>query len=135
MGRHVEQPPRSVPKKAWAEFTCANLDWSVGHPTYLENFTGCAHGRFRVSFGVRAECALLLRPILESSVALGITRKGGLAMAAQSTDQDWRCIAEQASKEMDPAKLLSLIGELCHALDERKLKPWQRNESRPLAAD
>jgi hypothetical protein len=56
-------------------------------------------------------------------------------MAPQSTDQDWRCIAEQASKEMDPAKLMSLIGELCHALDERKLKPWQRNESRPLAAD
>jgi hypothetical protein len=31
--------------------------------------------------------------------------------------------------------LMSLIGELCQALDERKLKPWQRNQSKPLAAD
>ena len=57
------------------------------------------------------------------------------AMAPQYTDQDWRCIAEQASGEMDPEKLIFLIGELCQALDERKLKPWQRSESRLLAAD
>ncbi len=56
-------------------------------------------------------------------------------MAPHFGDGDWRAIAEKASKEMDPAKLMGLVGELCHALDERKLKPWQRNESRPLAAD
>jgi hypothetical protein len=51
-------------------------------------------------------------------------------------DRDWRSIAEQASKEMDPEKLMVLIAQLCSALDERKAKPqWQRNESRPLAAD
>ena len=67
--------------------------------------------------------------------SFGTHEKRRPAMAPQSRDQDWRCIAEQASKEMDPAKLMSLIGELCQALDERKLKPWQRNESKPLAAD
>ncbi len=56
-------------------------------------------------------------------------------MAPHFGDGLWRAIAEKASNEMDPAKLMGLIGELCHALDERKLKPWQRNESRPLAAD
>jgi hypothetical protein len=56
-------------------------------------------------------------------------------MAVQLGNRDWRSIAEKASKEMDPEKLMGLIGELCHALDEHKLKPWQRNESRPLAAD
>ena len=36
----------------------------------------------------------------------------------------WTPIAEQASKEMDSAKLLILVEKLCHALDgERKQKP------------
>jgi hypothetical protein len=36
-------------------------------------------------------------------------------------DEDWRSVAERASKEMDPAKLTMLIAELCRALDgERK---------------
>jgi len=56
-------------------------------------------------------------------------------MAPQSRDQDWRCIAEKASREMDPTRLMDLIGELCHALDERKARPqWQHDEPRPLAA-
>jgi len=38
-------------------------------------------------------------------------------MAPYIEDGDWRCIAEQASKEMDSAKLMVLIGKLCRALD------------------
>jgi hypothetical protein len=29
----------------------------------------------------------------------------------------WESVAEQASKEPDPAKLMLLIAKLCHALD------------------
>ena len=35
-------------------------------------------------------------------------------------DQQWRSIAEQASKEMDSAKLSLLVEQLCAAMDERK---------------
>jgi hypothetical protein len=36
----------------------------------------------------------------------------------------WRAIAKQASKEVDPQKLMILIGNLCCALEgERREKP------------
>jgi hypothetical protein len=41
-------------------------------------------------------------------------------MAPHPTDQDWRCIAEQASKEVDPAKLMTLVAKLCDALDRKR---------------
>jgi len=34
--------------------------------------------------------------------------------------EDWLPIAEQASKEMDPEKLMILVEQLCSALDYRK---------------
>jgi hypothetical protein len=37
-------------------------------------------------------------------------------------DRDWRIIAEQASKEMDPEKLTRLVAELCRSLDEKNQK-------------
>jgi hypothetical protein len=40
-------------------------------------------------------------------------------MAPQSTNPEWYSIAEQASKELDPAKLTILVAQLCSALDER----------------
>jgi hypothetical protein len=40
-------------------------------------------------------------------------------MAPQITDQKWYSIAEQISKEMNPAKLATLVAQLCSALDER----------------
>jgi hypothetical protein len=33
--------------------------------------------------------------------------------------QDWQIIAEQASKEMNPEKLLILVERLCKAFDEK----------------
>jgi hypothetical protein len=39
-------------------------------------------------------------------------------MAANS--KDWIPIAEQASKEMNPAKLMTLVKQLCSALDDSK---------------
>jgi hypothetical protein len=43
-------------------------------------------------------------------------------MAAQLGDGDWRAIAEQVSKETDPAKLMILVANLCCALEvERRL--------------
>jgi len=43
-------------------------------------------------------------------------------MAVPLRDNDWRTIAEQASKEMDPQKLTSLVAELCRSLDDRTQK-------------
>ena len=36
--------------------------------------------------------------------------------------QDWHIIAEQASKEMDPEKLLILTDRLCKAFDEEQTR-------------
>jgi hypothetical protein len=36
--------------------------------------------------------------------------------------EDWMSIAEQASKEMDSAKLISLVQQLCSALDAQDRK-------------
>lgn len=51
-------------------------------------------------------------------------------MAPNLTNQDWRSIAQQASTEQDPAKLTSLVAELCRSLEERE-KPHevQRHEA------
>jgi len=38
-------------------------------------------------------------------------------MAPCAGDGDWRSIAEQTSKETDPAKLMILVEKLCCALD------------------
>ncbi len=37
-------------------------------------------------------------------------------------DGDWRSIAEQASKEMDSAKLTILVAQLCSALEGGRKK-------------
>ena len=55
-------------------------------------------------------------------------------MAPNSTDQDWRCVAEQTSKEMDPAKLSALVARLCRLLDRERgrttqFQPQQANQS------
>jgi len=42
---------------------------------------------------------------------------------------DWRTIAEQASKEMDPNKLAALVEQLCCALNERDKRRREMNES------
>ena len=36
--------------------------------------------------------------------------------------QDWRIIAEQVIKEMDPEKLLILVARLCKAFDEKQAR-------------
>jgi hypothetical protein len=40
-------------------------------------------------------------------------------MAPNPKDQKWYSLAEQASKEMNQTKLMSLVAQLCDALDER----------------
>ncbi len=46
-------------------------------------------------------------------------------------DGDWRSLAEQASKEMDPAKLTILVEKLCCALGgERREKSRLAETSR-----
>jgi hypothetical protein len=43
--------------------------------------------------------------------------------------QDWRTIAEKASKEMDPKKLAALVEQLCCAFDERDKRRREMCES------
>jgi hypothetical protein len=38
-------------------------------------------------------------------------------MVPNSTSLDWRTIAEQATNEMDPKNLTTLISQLCAAID------------------
>ena len=45
-------------------------------------------------------------------------------MAKHPPDENWLSIAEQASREMDPVKLTTLVAKLCRALDrEHTQKP------------
>jgi len=50
--------------------------------------------------------------------------------AMLTPDEDWRAIAEQASKEKDPEKLLMLVKQLCSAFDDgkRPALPPERDE-------
>ena len=41
-------------------------------------------------------------------------------MAPNSASPDWRTIAEQATNEMDPKNLTTLISHLCAAIDQRE---------------
>ena len=41
-------------------------------------------------------------------------------MATHSEKKDWQAIAEEASKEKNPAKLMTLVRQLCAALDDSK---------------
>jgi hypothetical protein len=44
-------------------------------------------------------------------------------MVPHSEDKDWISIAEQASKEMNPRKLMTLVKQLCSALDNSEKGP------------
>lgn len=59
----------------------------------------------------------------DSKVAWFMAEMEAPRMAPQSTDQEWRAIAEQVSKEMDSAKLTILVDRLCRALDEHHKSP------------
>ena len=54
-------------------------------------------------------------------------------MALNPRDRDWQTLAVQASKEMDGAKLTTIVALLCSALDER-LKPPASTGRRQIAA-
>jgi hypothetical protein len=41
-------------------------------------------------------------------------------MAPHSEDRDWMSIAEQVSEEKNPDRLMTLVGQLCSALENRK---------------
>jgi hypothetical protein len=48
-----------------------------------------------------------------------MTIRSTLYTAPPLKDEDWRVIAAQASKEVDPAKLTRLVAKLCSSLDDR----------------
>ncbi len=52
-------------------------------------------------------------------------------MAPNPKDQKWYSLAEQASTEMDSAKLTILVAQLCSALDERANSAAESRNSCP----
>jgi hypothetical protein len=48
---------------------------------------------------------------------------------------DWQHLAEQASKETDPNKLMKLVSELCSALDSERKQKSHLNQPAPFPAD
>jgi hypothetical protein len=46
--------------------------------------------------------------------------RGALPMTTHSEETEWKSIAEEASEEMDSARLIVLVGQLCRALDSRR---------------
>jgi hypothetical protein len=70
---------------------------------------------------------------------MGMTRIGNLGTAPHPRDEDWRCIAEQTSRETDPVKLSTLVAKLCLALDrEHEPRPQfrlQKDQTQPLPTE
>ena len=56
-------------------------------------------------------------------------------MAPHREEEDWRPIAEQASKEMDPQKLTVLLGKLCRALEGERREKSRGNEPGSFLCD
>ncbi len=62
-------------------------------------------------------------------------------MSPHLGDGDWQSIAQQASNEMDPEKLMILVAKLCRALDGERGKKSPRgatstgSESRSFPGD
>jgi hypothetical protein len=52
-------------------------------------------------------------------------------MTTRSENEDWMSIAEQASKEMNPAKLMTLVEQLCGALDKRNKRRLALEQPEP----
>jgi hypothetical protein len=71
-------------------------------------------------------CALLLRRDFESRVALGEQeiKKGRFPMTPQPND--WRHLAEQASNELNPEKMMELVHELNRVLEKREQTEHQQ---------
>ena len=75
--------------------------------------------RFRVvpdygkGIAPRTECEHIIRSQLEVIM---------MAPEGNKEDTTWQAIAARASTETDNATLMSLVAELCHALDRRILR-------------
>jgi len=72
-------------------------------------------------------CAVLLRPHYELRIALPTVERGYSRMTPQNST-DWKHLAEQASKEMDPEKLMSLVNELNRVLEQNEKSSRGRTE-------
>ena len=57
------------------------------------------------------------------------SRNGGLALAPDLGDRNWRPVAEHVSKQMSPTTLAILLAELRKTLDERELLQQPQTES------
>ncbi len=61
--------------------------------------------------------------------------KSGATPHPSLDHQDWREIAEKASKEKDPYTLLKLVQQLCEKIDERRGNQQKGAGTRVTATD
>jgi hypothetical protein len=69
-------------------------------------------------------CAILLRLAYGIHGRLNYPETEVSAMTPNPKDQKWRDLAQDVITETDPARLHTLVAQLCTALDER-IKPYQ----------
>jgi hypothetical protein len=73
-----------------------------------------------LGFSARADLIHIAQTRFGIEHRIGNPKKGEiLHMTPNPKDQGWYGIAEEASKEMDGAKLTILVAQLCSALDDR----------------
>lgn len=64
-----------------------------------------------------------------SKINYRIIEYGGLALAPDLGDRNWRPIAEQVTKQMSPTTLAILLAELRKTLEEQELLQQPQTES------
>ena len=84
------------------------------------------HGQLRLLFGV---CIIDQIRFLVGSTLLN-SGEGLTFMTPKPTD--WYHLAEQASKEPDRDKLMSLVNELNRALDQNERTSWRLQTQEPF---
>jgi len=51
------------------------------------------------------------------------SKQAKVSLGSGSPEQDWKELAEQASQEADPQKLMKIVKDLCTALDKEPKPP------------
>jgi len=58
-----------------------------------------------------------------------------VSLSSGSPEQDWKQLAEQASREPDPKKLMKIVKDLCTALDGEPKPPTTSSVPHPDSED
>ena len=62
-----------------------------------------------------------------------VSEKAKISLSSGSPEKDWKELAEQASHEADPQKLMKIVKDLCTALDAKPKRPASSPSPNPPA--